>query len=137
VFLRDRTYQGAADYMASANAEPTPPSLLDWLQRHPRLRVSKPDHVRVGGLPAVRVDIEAVAPYPSEACRGPCVVLFQLNAEPGKYRIVKLEEGKTMRLYIAAVGGKTVVLSIVVPTDGAGTAVSSADSVVKTVEFVG
>jgi serine/threonine-protein kinase len=136
VFLRDRTYQGAADYVAPGAAEPTPPNLLDWLRRHPRLRVSKPDQARVGGLPAMRVDVEAVAPYPSEACRGPCVALFQLDAGQGKYRIVKLEQGKTMRLYVAAVKGKTLVVSIVVPTNGAGPAVATAEPVVKSAKFV-
>jgi hypothetical protein len=41
-----------------------------------------------------------------------------------------------MRLYIAAVGGRTVAISIVVPTDVVGAAAPVAESVLKTVEFV-
>ena len=135
VFVRDRTYRRAADYLAAGAAEPAPPDLLDWLQRHPRLRVSNPTETRIGAVPAVRVDIEAVSPYPSEVCVGPCVVLFPLDAEQGEYRLVKLDQGETMRLYIADVDGRTVVVSIVAPTGTAGSVTASVDAVVKTVAF--
>jgi eukaryotic-like serine/threonine-protein kinase len=135
VFLRERTHRNAADYLAPGAAEPTPPDLLDWLQRHPRLRVSKPTDTRIGAVQAVRVDIEAASPYPSEVCVGPCVVLFQLDAEQGRYRLVKLDQGKTMRLSIARVNGRTVVVSVVAPADAMGAASAAAESVVKTMTF--
>lgn len=136
VFLRDRTYSSAADYVAAGAGEPAPADLLDWLQRHPRLRVSKPTDTRIGPVAAVRVDIEASAPYPSEVCVGPCVALFQLDAEPGKYRLMKLDQGETMRLYIARVDGRTVVVSVVVPTEAMGAVMPALDAVVKTMAFV-
>ena len=132
VFLRDRTYQSAADFVAAGAGEPAPADLLDWLQRHPRLRVSRPVEARIGAADAVRVDVEAASPYPSEVCVGPCVALFQLAAEQGKYRLVKLDQGETMRLYIARVNGRTVVVSSVVPTGAAAPAV---DTAVKTMAF--
>lgn len=132
VFLRDRTYQSAVDFVAAGAAEPAPADLLDWLQRHPKLRVSKPAESRIGAVEAVRVDIEAVSPYPSEVCVGPCVALFQLDAEPGKYRLVKLDQGETMRLYIAHASGKTVVVSVVAPADAMRTLTPAIDAVVKT-----
>ena len=136
VFLRDRTYERAADYVAAGAGEPAPANLLDWLQRHPRLRVSKPTESRIGAVDAVRVDIEAVSPYPSDVCVGPCVALFQLDAAPDTYRLVKLDQGKTMRLYIARVDGRTVLVSIVVPTDAKDVATRSVDTVVKTIALV-
>ena len=136
VFLRDRTYSAAADYVATGAGEPAPASLLDWLQRHPRLRVSKPTDTRIGAVAAVRVDIEAGSPYPSEVCVGPCVALFQLDAEPGRYRLMKLDQGETMRLYIARVDGRTVVVSVVVPTEALGAATPAVEAVVKTLAFV-
>lgn len=135
VFLRDRAYQSAADYVAAGAGEPSPPNLLDWLQRHPRLKVSKPTETRVGGAAAIRVDIEAASPYQSEVCVGQCVALFQLDAEQGKYRLVKLDQGETMRLYIVRADGRTVVVSVVVPTDTLGSVTPSVDSVVKTIAF--
>ncbi len=135
VFPRDRTYPTAADYVAPGAGEPAPANLVEWLQRHPRLRVSKPTDTRVGGVPAVRVDIEATSPYPSEVCTGPCVALFQLDAAPGSYRLVKLDAGETMRLYIAQVGGRAVAVSIVAPTEALAAAAPVGESVVKTVGF--
>jgi hypothetical protein len=132
VFLRDRTYQNAADYVAAGAGEPAPANLVDWLQRHPRLRVSKPSETRIGTVTAVRVDIEAASPYPSEVCVGPCVPLFQLDAEQGRYRLVKLDQGETMRLYIAPVDGKIVVISMVAPTEAMGAVTPAVESVVKT-----
>jgi hypothetical protein len=132
VFLRDRTYQHGPDYVAAGAGEPAPPNLLDWLQGHPRLRVSKPTQSRIGAVDAVRVDIEARSPYPSDVCVGPCVALFQLDAEPGAYRLVKLDHGKTMRLYIARVDGRTVLVSIVAPTESMEAVAPAVDSVVRT-----
>lgn len=133
VFLRDRTYPYAADYVAAGAGEPAPADLLDWLQGHPRLRVSNPADTRIGTVTAVRVDIEAVSPYPSEVCVGPCVALFKLDAEPGEYRLLKLDQGETMRAYIARAMGRTVVVSVVVP---GGAVTPAVDSVVKTLAFV-
>jgi hypothetical protein len=135
VFPGDRTYQSAADYVAAGAGEPAPPNLLAWLQRHPRLKVSTPSETRVGGVDAIRVDIEAGSPYRSEVCVGQCVALFQLRAEPGKYRLVKLDQGETMRLYIVQVAGRTVVVSVVVPTEALGSVTHSVDAVVKTIAF--
>ncbi len=135
VFLRDRTYPLAVDYVAAGAGEPAPADLLNWLQEHPRLRVSKPAETRIGTVDAVRVDIEAASPYPSEVCVGPCVALFQLDAEQGTYRLIKLDQGKTMRLYIARVNEGTVVVSVVVPTDEVGAVTPAVDSVVKTIAF--
>ena len=136
VYLRDRTYASAADYVAAGAGEPAPANLVDWLQGHPRLRVSKPTDTRIGAVAAVRVDIEASSPYPSEVCVGPCVALFQLDAEPGKYRLMKLDQGETMRLYIARVDGRTVVVSVVVPTEAMRAVMPAVDAVVKTMAFV-
>jgi hypothetical protein len=122
--------------VAAGAGEPVPPNLLDWLQRHPRLKVSKPTESEIGAVAAVRVDIEAVSPYPSDVCVGPCVALFQLDAEPGQYRLVKLDQGETMRLYIVRLDGRTVVVSIVVPTDAKDAMTRSVDSVVKSMTFV-
>ena len=135
VFLGDRPYPSAADYVAAGAGEPAPANLLDWLQRHPRLRVSKPTDTRIGAVSAVRVDIEASSPYPSEVCVGPCVALFQLDAEQGRYRLVKLDQGETMRLYIARVEGRTVVVSVVAPTDAIGAVTPAVDAAVKTMAF--
>lgn len=135
VFPGDRTYQGAADYVAAGAGEPAPPNLLTWLQRHPRLKVSTPSETSVGGAAAARVDIEAVSPYRSDVCVGQCVALFQLHAEPGQYRLVKLDQGETMRLYIVQVDGRTVVVSVVVPTEALGSVTPSVDAVVKTIAF--
>jgi hypothetical protein len=132
VFARDRTYQTGADYVAPGAGEPAPPNLLTWLQAHPRLRVSKPTETRIDGAPAVRVDVEAVSPYPSEVCVSLCVAIFQLDAAPSKYRLVKLEKGRTMRLYIAQVEGRTVVFSIVAPTEELGVVGPTAETVIET-----
>ncbi len=93
--------------------------------------MSKPTEARIGAVDAVRVDIEARSPYPSDVCVGPCVALFQLDAEPGSYRLVKLDQGKTMRLYIARVDGRTVLVSVVAPTEAMDAVAPAVDSVVK------
>jgi hypothetical protein len=131
VFRADGHYSTARDYIAAESVEPAPRPLADWLARHPRLRAARSGSATVGGAGAGRLDVEAGDGYPSDACAARCVMLFQLDAERPKYRVVKLEEERRMRLYVVDHGNRTVVISIVAPSDGFERSIAPAESVVK------
>jgi hypothetical protein len=133
VFKAAGRYATSADYVAADSAEPVPQALVDWLGRHPRLRASEPARATFGGAAATRIDVEPVEGYASQVCAGPCVLLFALAAERPNYRVVKLEQGRRMRLYVIGNGDRTLVISIVAPIDGFERAIGDAESVVKSV----
>lgn len=133
VFRADGRYATARDYLTPDSVEPAPRPLTDWLGRHPRLRATRPARATVDGAPAARIDVETAGGYASEACTGPCVPLFQLDAERPRYRLVKLEEGRSMRMYVRDVGDRIVAISIVAPKDGFERSIAPAESVIKTV----
>ena len=131
VFRADGRYRSARDYIAADSVEPAPRPLTDWLDRHPRLRAARSGSATVAGTDAARLDVEAGEGYPSDACAARCVMLFQLDAERPKYRVVKLEEDRRMRVYVVEIGERTVVISIVAPSDGFERSIAPAESVVK------
>lgn len=133
VFRADGRAATSADYVAADSTEPVPRALTDWLGRHPRLRASAPAPATIGGAAATRIDVEPVNGYASQVCAGPCVLLFALAAERPNYRVVKLEQGRRMRLYVMDRGDRTLVISIVAPIDGFERSIGDAESVVKTV----
>ena len=58
----------------AARVSPPPADVVAWLSRDPGLRVGEPVAARVGGLPAVQVDLTSVRPSASVPCteRGLC-----------------------------------------------------------------
>lgn len=58
----------------AARVSPPPADVVAWLRRDPGLRVGEPVAARVGGLPAVQVDVTSVRPSASVPCteRGLC-----------------------------------------------------------------
>ena len=133
VFRADGRYTSSADYIASNSVQPVPRGLVDWLRRHPRLRAAEPASATVGGVGVTMIDVEVVDAYPSQVCAGPCVLLFALAAERPNYRVVKLEQGRRMRLSVFGTGDRTLVISIVGPINGFERSIVEAESVVKSV----
>lgn len=131
VFRADGRYSTARDYIAAESLEPAPRPLTDWFARHPRLRAARSASATVAGAGASRLDVEAGDGYASDACAARCVLLFQLDAERPKYRVVKLEQDRRMRLYVVDQGDRTVVISIVAPDDGFERSIAPAETVVK------
>ncbi|MFP5317820.1 MAG: protein kinase domain-containing protein [Acidimicrobiia bacterium] len=131
-FSAEQEYAAPAEYVASGAATTAPDDLVAWLRSHPRLRVTDRGEGRVGTLAAARIDVEPARPYASEVCTARCVLLFQLDAEPGRYRVVKLDEGKRMRLYVTEVGGSRLAVAVVAPADGFDEAVPVTESVLTT-----
>ncbi len=131
VFRADGRYSTAPDYIAADSVEPAPRPLTDWLARHPRLRASRAGSATVAGAGAARIDVEVGDGYASGACAERCVVLFQLDAERPRYRVVKLDQGRRMRLYVVGNGGRTLVISIVAPNDGFDRSIAPAEAVVR------
>jgi hypothetical protein len=62
-------------------------------------------------------------------------VLFQLEAEPGRYRVFNLQEGKKLRLYVMERDGRPSVISIVALSDGFEASAAAAEAIVETVDF--
>jgi hypothetical protein len=135
VFRADGRYSTARDYIAADSVEPAPRPLTDWLARHPRLRAARSGSATVAGAAAARLDVEVGDGYASDACAARCVMLFQLDAERPKYRVVKLEQDRRMRLYVVDLGDRTVVISIVAPTDDFERSIAPAESVVKSLSL--
>jgi hypothetical protein len=135
VFRADGQYSTARDYIAAESVEPAPRRLTDWLARHPRVRAARSGSATVAGAGASRLDVEAGDGYASDACAARCVLLFQLDAERPKYRVVKLEQDRRMRLYVVDQGDQTVVISIVAPSDGFERSIAPAESVVKSLRL--
>lgn len=133
VFRADGRHASSVDYVASESVQPVPRGLVDWLRRHPRLRAAEPAPATVGGVSATTIDVEVVDGYPSQVCAGPCVLLFALAAERPNYRVVKLEQGRRMRLYVLGSGDRTLVISVVAPVNGFERSIAEAESVVKSV----
>lgn len=131
VFRADGRYSTARDYIAAESVEAAPRSLTDWLARHPRLQAARAGSATVAGAGASRIDVEAGDGHASDACAARCVLLFQLDAEGPNYRVVKLDQGRRMRLYVVDIGDRTVVISIVAPSDGFDRSIASAEAVVK------
>jgi hypothetical protein len=131
VFRADGRYSTAPEYLAADSVEPAPRPLTNWLARHPRLRESRAGSATVAGAGAARVDVEVGDGYASGACTERCVVLFQLDAERPRYRVVKLDQGRRMRLYVVDNGDRTLVVSIVAPSDGFDRSIAPAEAVVK------
>lgn len=133
VFRPDGRYATSVDYVGSDSVQPVPRGLVDWLRRHPRLRAAQPAPATVGGVDVTTIDVEVVDGYPSQVCAGPCVLLFALAAERPNYRVVKLEQGRRMRLYVFGSGDRTLVISVVAPANGFERSIAEAESVVKSV----
>jgi len=133
VFRPERAYGASADYIAPDAAAHAPEDLVEWLQGHPRLRVAAPARGRLGGASATQVDVEVASGYASDACAQPCVLLFQLDADPGRYRVVKLEQGKRMRLHLTGGDGPRLVVAVVAPADGPPGSMAPAEAVVDSV----
>lgn len=92
-----RTFSGRRSDLAEAGAKLPVPSggLLQWLLDHPRLQVTTPVPVRLGGLAAVRIDVRVADPYQYGEVCARCVVLF---ASGGGYG---LSTDTTNRLFVA------------------------------------
>jgi hypothetical protein len=135
VYRPDGRYVTARDYIADDSAEPAPPSLTDWLARHPRLQAARAGSATVAGAGASRIDVEAGDGYASDACAARCVLLFHLDAERPRYRVVKLDQGRRMRLYVFDHGDRTVVISVVAPSDGFEQSIAPAEAVIKSLSL--
>ena len=111
----------------------SPDSLVTWLTDHPRLDVSEPEDVTIGGVSAtqVTVDIAEGQGYESPNCPGTqCVLLF--GTPQFSYFA---EDGRRIRLQVLETGGRTLAITTEPPIADYDAGAALADQLLATVAF--
>ncbi len=96
------------------NVVEAPEDMVGWFMRHPHLRTSEPQQVRVGGVEGVRFDL-AVRDLPQDYfgdCGSGCVDLFRVG---GAYPVSLWVEDKARFIVLEDVEGETVVTGFAIP----------------------
>jgi hypothetical protein len=106
-------------------------SIVVWFQEHPRLRVSEPTLVTVGGADGVTFDAEATQPYQNAAC-GPseCVLLWMT---PNSVFVLSQEDA--LRLMVLDVDGETVIVTVEATRENFDEFAADAEQMLATVSF--
>jgi hypothetical protein len=113
----------------------SPESLTTWLAEHPRLDVSEPAEVTIGGQPAVEVTVEIAEGqgYESPTFCGPGIECVLLLGTPqfGYYA----ESGRRIRFQVLETGGRTLAILTEATVASYEDGVALADQLLATVEF--
>jgi len=96
----------------------TAAALIAWLRHNPNFVVSSPVTRTIGAglkMTSVDLDVSPNAPQVDPSCPGPCLDYFIFKGEDpfGTGR------GEPVRLYVAPLGGHTLLIAIDVPSKGA------------------
>jgi hypothetical protein len=113
-----------------------PEDMVGWFMRHPHLRTSEPQQVRVGGVEGVRFDV-SVGDLPRDyfgECGAGCVDLFRVG---GAYPIFLLVEDRARMIVLEDVEGETVITGFVSPAAEFDEHAPEAQKVIDTVEWRG
>jgi hypothetical protein len=108
--------------------------MVGWFMRHPHLRTSEPQQVRVGGVEGVRFDL-AVGDLPQDyfgECGTGCVDLFRVG---GAYPVSLSVEDGARFIVLEDVEGETVITGFVSPADEFDGYAPEAQKVIDTVEW--
>jgi hypothetical protein len=99
---------------SSPNVVEAPEDMVGWFMRHPHLRASGPEQVKVGGVEGKRFDVsvgELSQDYFGE-CGSGCVDLFRVG---GAYPVSLWEEDRARFIVLEDVEGETVITGFVSP----------------------
>ena len=113
-----------------------PEDMVGWFMRHPHLRTSEPQQVRVGGIKGVHFDV-SVGDLPEDhfgECGSGCVDLFRVG---GAYPIFIWVEDSARMIVLGDVEGETVIMGFVSPDAEFDEHALEAQKVLDTVEWRG
>jgi hypothetical protein len=116
------------------NLVDAPEDLVDWFQKHPYLRTSKPEPVTVGGVEGVRLDV-VVGDLPAGhygECGSNCVDLFRVGSA---LPVSVWEEYKARFTILEDVKGETVPMGFISPASKFDEHAPEAQKVIDTVEW--
>jgi hypothetical protein len=110
--------------------EAAPDDWADWFESHPRLRAGERQPADVGGVRAVVIDAAVTDPYEDPGCPAPCVYLFTTGDSTAF-----AGGGQTARSYIVEVGGQTLLIGILAPSERFDELVGQGEAVVRSIRF--
>ena len=121
---------------SSPNVAEAPEDMVGWFLRHPHLRTSGPEQVKVGGVEGVRFDL-AVGDLPEDyfgECGSGCVDLFRVG---GAYPVSLWVEDRASFILLEDVEGETVITGFVSPAAEFDEHAPEAQKVIDTVQWRG
>jgi hypothetical protein len=121
---------------SSPNVVEAPEDMVGWFMRHPHLRTSEPEWVKVGGSKGVRFDA-VVRDLPEDyfgECGSGCVDLFRVG---GAYPIYLWEKDRASFVVMEDVEGETVTVSVFSPAAEFDDHAPEAQKVLDTVQWRG
>jgi hypothetical protein len=121
---------------SSPNVVEAPEDMVGWFMRHPHLRTSEPEWVKVGGSKGVRFDA-VVGDLPEDyfgECGSGCVDLFRVG---GAYPIYLWEKDRASFVVMEDVEGETVTVSVFSPAAEFDDHAPEAQKVLDTVQWRG
>jgi hypothetical protein len=121
---------------SSPNVAEAPEDMVGWFLRHPHLRTSGPEQVKVGGVEGVRFDL-AVGDLPEDyfgECGSGCVDLFRVG---GAYPVSLWVEDRASFIVLEDVEGETVITGFVSPAAEFDEHAPEAQKVIDTVQWRG
>ncbi len=116
------------------NVVEAPEDMVGWFLRHPHLRTSDPEQVKVGGVEGVRFDL-AVGDLPEDyfgECGSGCVDLFRVG---GAYPVSLWLEDEARFIVLEDVRGETVTTGFVSPAAEFDEHAPEAQKVLDTVQW--
>ena len=121
---------------SSPNVVEAPEDMVGWFMRHPHLRTSEPEWVKVGGSKGVRFDA-VVRDLPEDyfgECGSGCVDLFRVG---GAYPVYLWEKDRASFVVMEDVEGETVTVSVFSPAAEFDDHAPEAQKVLDTVQWRG
>ena len=121
---------------SSPNVVEAPEDMVGWFMRHPHLRTSEPEWVKVGGSKGVRFDA-VVGDLPEDyfgECGSGCVDLFRVG---GAYPVYLWEKDRASFVVMEDVEGETVTVSVFSPAAEFDDHAPEAQKVLDTVQWRG
>jgi hypothetical protein len=121
---------------SSPNVVEAPEDMVGWFMRHPHLRTSEPEWVKVGGSKGVRFDA-VVGDLPEDyfgECGSGCVDLFRVG---GAYPVYLWEKDRASFVVMEDVEGETVTVGVFSPAAEFDDHAPEAQKVLDTVQWRG